>query len=62
MTLLGKGFGYVLLGLIQTIGALWLTAVGKDISGLAPVLLAINTAVYGGGIGKVWLESRKPAK
>ena len=59
MNLLGKGFGYILLGLIQTVGVILLAIYGKDVAALTGPLGAINVAVYGGGVGKVWLQSKK---
>lgn len=55
---LGKGPGYVALGFAEALAGAVLVYYGRDVSGYAAVVTAVNVGVFGGGAWKVSAEAR----
>lgn len=55
---LGKGPGFILIGVLEVAVALMVAKSGKDLSGLSMCFAAINAGVFGGGAMKAMSEAK----
>jgi hypothetical protein len=58
---LGKGAGYVALAFFEAMLGAALAYFGKDLTGFAAVVVAVNAGVFGGGAWKAAAEAKNGA-